>query len=398
VKKSIYDAATRNTVEVPMDKTDDQQFIAGEMMKLQAPQVFDVPVEERWITVICPALMQDDVLVEMPYEVQDRGWQHKMITCYDWHPDITKIQSVVDAMVSPQDAINQREMSWLEFVLDLLNPKTAYPKGSIGPEQMPAWEQGLRGAMLEYNAGAAGQAPEPMYPNGEAARLLVQNKEENFDKMNRLSGVTPNLGGQAQSPNESGVLFSQRVQAALFNLATIVTHQGNTMRHLFGYVDKLLQENMTLQRTVRLLSEPVDGMNGVQSIGEGHNVQHWLMVNWPTLQGVMNDVKQGEYDFKVDMTQLGPTAKRMKFAESVEIMNQLPPELKPYHLFIKSWDSPDAGDWAKYVEGKMGMQQQVQAQQQQEAQTMQTMEMLKQKQNLEFNGAERAKQLLEPRQ
>ncbi len=118
VKKTIYDAATRQSVEVPFDKTDDNEFITGEVMKLQAPQVFEVPVEERWITVICPALMQDDVLVEVPYEVQDRGWQHKMITCYDWHPDITKMQSVVDAIVSPQDAINQREMSWLEFVLD----------------------------------------------------------------------------------------------------------------------------------------------------------------------------------------------------------------------------------------------------------------------------------------
>lgn len=395
-EKSIYDPVARKTVNLSADVAADPVKLDMEKAKYPAGQVFEQQVEELWKTVICPALMQDDVLMEEPYEVQGRGWQHKMIVCYDWHPDMTKMQGMVDAMVSPQDAINQREMSWLEFVLDLMNPQTEYRKGTIGPDQLQAWEQNLRGALLEHNGGPNGEKPTRMYPNSDVARLLVENKQDNADKMYKLSGVSPNLGGQEQTANESGVLFSNRVQAALFNLSTIATHQGNTMRHLFGYIDELLQQYLTLPRAVRLLSEPPEDLQGVDPAQAGSDTYYWLRLNWPTLDGVLNDVTQGQYDFRVDMTQLGPTAKRLKFAEAVEVMNTLPPELKPYHLFVRQWDSPDAAEWAKYVEERMGIAAQTASMEQAAAAEKLKNDVMQGRQDLQFSAAERTRNLLQP--
>jgi hypothetical protein len=390
VKKVIYDAVTRKSIPVPEEKYEDAEFLKNEMMKYGAPQIYDVPVEERWITVICPALMPDDVLVEMPYEVQDAGWQHKLVVCYDWHPDLTKMQSVADALISPQDAINQREMSWLEFVLDLLNPQVYVRKGAIDSTNMQAWLDNLRGALLEYNSSGPEGAPVKQYPNASIGQMLSQNKEENKENVHRISGVSPNLGGMEQTENESGILFNSRVQASLFNLATITVHQSNTMRHLFRYVDKLLQKNLTLPRTIRLLSEPTPGIEGVEVTQSGNENYYWLLLNWPTLQGVINDVKQGVYDFKVDMTQLGPTAKMAKFREQGEVIKILPEQMRPYHLWLKGWDNPNAKEWAQFVEERMGTMQMVNN-------AERALEIEREKQNLTLGAAERMKGLLEER-
>ena len=92
-----------------------------------------------------------------------------------------------------------------------------------------------------------------------------------------------------------------------------------------------------------------------------------MSVNWPTLRGLLNDTRQGEYDFKPDFTQLGETAKQMKFLEASEFIKTIPPQFVKWASYIKLWDSPAADELAEYAE-QMQQQSDAQRQQQVEAQ------------------------------
>ena len=122
-------------------------------------------------------------------------------------------------------------------------------------------------------------------------------------------------------------------------------------------------------------SEAGKGVQGVIGEARGEDsAEYWLQLNMKTLNGVLNDVKQGEYDFVVDTTQLGPTAKMMKFAEATEVINTLPEQLRPYPLWLKQWDNPLSDEWVKFVEQRMGMMEMKQQEQELLAQAGQVAE------------------------
>jgi hypothetical protein len=75
---------------------------------------------------------------------------------------------------------------------------------------------------------------------------------------------------------------------------------------------------------------------------------YWLKINYQTLDGVLNDITQGEYDFQPDLTQLGATAKQAKFAQTLDVINMLPPEMKMVMIprWIKYSDLPEAQEMA----------------------------------------------------
>ena len=129
---------------------------------------------------------------------------------------------------------------------------------------------------------------------------------------------------------------------------------------MYEYCDRGLQVFLTTPRAVRILGEPPKGMEGVV-MEEGQQDMYWLQVNQQLLDGVLNDVTQGEYDFKPDLSQLGQTAKQAKFAEGMEILKSIPQDyaevLAP--LIVGIWDNPIAQDAAKrmnqLLEAKMGL-------------------------------------------
>ena len=76
-----------------------------------------------------------------------------------------------------------------------------------------------------------------------------------------------------------------------------------------------------------------------------------------TIQGVINDVSQGEFDFIVDSNQVGETAKQMQRAEILDLLQIMPHELVPWDKLLKLFDFADVDEWVQYVGAMMGQAQ-----------------------------------------
>jgi hypothetical protein len=317
--------------------------------------------QELWVTACAPWLLPNKMLYEQPYPVQGKGYQYKPVFCYNFHPDITKTQSLIDILADPQDSYNQRRMTFLEWLMDAVNPDIWAPQGSIEALDIPTWQSKIRGK-LKWFKSVGNQKPERQHPLAEASSLKVF-ADEDRDLAETLTNVTPNTQGQSENTSESGVLFAQKVQRAMTALSYFFGNVTFAMEEIFKYCDGNLQVFMTAPRKVRLLSST--------------NETEWVALNWPTLNGVLNDMTQGEYDFKADTVQLGETAKQVKFAEALSFIRTIPPQLVKWDEIFKLWDSPVAetmGAFAAQVMGVALQAQQAQAIQQQQQSQLQNLQ------------------------
>jgi hypothetical protein len=299
---------------------------------------------ELWITACAPILLPDALLLERPYPVQGRGFQHKPIWCYDFHTDLTRVNSIIDALIDPQDSFNQRRMSFLEALMDAVNPNYLAVFNTIPPDEEDNWKSKKRHVLKYYKGINAPKREEPAALVGQLDRF----SEEDRQIIEIVSGISPNLQGRQQSSGESGVLYARRIAEGLKMLSLFFDQVTTTQQHVFNYCDRNLQEFMTLPRMIRLLSKDGD--------------PNWLQLNWQTLKGVKNDIAQGEFDFKPDVTQAGSTIKQLKFIEALEFVKILPPQLVNWPEVIELWDSPARGKMKKYAEERMGLLQQEQEQ------------------------------------
>ena len=363
VSTIFYNVQTRQTQEAAEPDGDtpgaDTLSIAEQLQALNAKSgggwlSKTLVTQELWITACAPWLLANVMLYEKPYPVQGKGFQFKPIFCYDFHPDITKTQSLIDILIDPQDSYNQRRMTFLEWLMDAVNPNYDAPQNSIEGQDIPTWQSRERGKIRWYKI-VGGQKPEPHHPLAEAASLKVF-ADEDRDLAEALTNITPNTQGQAENSGESGVLFAQKVQRALTALSYFFGNVQLSMKEIFRYCDGNLQVFMDTPRKIRLL----DNQNNPQ----------WMQLNWPTLQGVINDVSQGEYDFTASTVELGETARQVKFAEAMDFVKTIPPQLVKWDELFKLWDSPVAdvmGQFAAQMLG-IGLQQQAQGAMQQQQQ------------------------------
>ena len=169
------------------------------------------------------------------------------------------------------------------------------------------------------------------------------------------------MQGFQESAGESGTLYNSKVSQGEQALGYTIANSRVTMRLVFNYVDKMLQVHLTLPRMIRIV-----GANGDQQ---------WLSLNEKTVDGVKNDLSQGDYDFRADVSSMGKTAKQMKFLEGMELAKNLADtgfqQLILWPDLIGSWDSPMAKKWQEYAAQQMGMQEQAKQQQMQVAQVQQ---------------------------
>lgn len=355
-----YNVYTREVT--PIDKEITSDVNKYEELKKQNPHVFytEQTREEFWITAICPKLLPDQPLLEVPYVVQDAGFQFKPIFWYSFHPDLTRTRGILDNMISLQDYFNQRMMTWLEAVMRGVNPDWVAEKGAIAPEDLPTWQSKARGKVKFF---VSKNKPEREVPLESVVHSLSASAEMALEMRKELSGISPNSLGLKESSAESGTLFNQRVQAGMTMLQSAFSHLQRTMEHVYTYCDRNLQYYLTMPRAVRILGEPPQGLNGVE-LDQSSQGAYWLKVNMKTMEGVLNDVTQGEYDFRPDLTQLGTTAKQAKFQMDMEVFKAMPQEyqfvIAP--VILKNYDSPDAKEMMarmeKVLEMKMGLQQQ----------------------------------------
>ena len=355
----IYDMESGKKMMVPEEMAGNKEYVEAQKRQFSDPTVKNILVKQMWKTMIAPGLLPSKLVREKPYDVQRRGFEVKPIYCYDFHPDLLKTTSIVDAIIGPQDSYNQRHMSMLEWILRAVNPEIEAPKGSIDPEDMPDWLSKERGVIRFYKT-KAGEKPEPVKPDASAVQIMHRLSEEDREIIPQLTGITGAVQGRAENSKEAASYYMEKVKNGMVNLAYLNRHTQEAMRGIFKYADGLIQKNMTVPRAIRLLKEPVDGIEGVVKEGEGKDEVYWMLVNWPTLDGVLNDVSQGDFDYEPDVTELGVTDKEVKFVEGSSLMKNLPPDMArivaPY--VVELWNNPQAKEIAGKLSAMLGMDEQ----------------------------------------
>jgi hypothetical protein len=359
-KKYAYNPQTRQPEEVGHDVMNDASKMKDYEDEHKDWFIFDDVKNELWITAVCPRLLDDDVLLEVPYPIQDKGFQFKPIFWHSFHPDLTRSRGILDNLISSQDYFNQRMMSFLEAVMRGVNPDWLVDDQAISEENLVEWQSKKRGRILKHKGMGKDNKPERLHPMGEVLNSLQGSAEMIFDLQPKLSGVSPNQMGFKESSKESGVLYNQRVQAGLTALGQAFAHIQRSMSQIYDYCDRGLQIFLTTPRAVRILGEPPKGMEGVV-MNQDQQDMYWLQVNQELLDGVLNDVSQGEYDFKPDLTQLGQTAKQAKFMEGMELLKSIPPKFQEVlaPLVVGIWDNPIAVEASRrmnqVLEAEVGM-------------------------------------------
>ena len=343
--KVMYTPQTRDIKLLPKkqkEQPDEEYDAMVEQMQMQTGGIpLDIDSEQLWLTVICPTLLPDRVLLEQPYAVQERGFQHKMVLCYNFHPDITKTTPIFDVLIDPANSYNQRRMSMLEMVMDMVHPNWLVKKNSIDPPDLDDWKSKARG-VLKYWKGDA--PPTAQYPAPGALQALKMLADDDAALTDELAGITPNVQGVSDTANESGALYQSRVRQSMTMMAHFMGNLTSAMVQVFSYCDASLQKFMTFQRAVRILDEK--------------NNPQWLQLNVQTVMGVLNDVKEGEYDFVVDTTQIGQTAKDLQLSLVTNMLQVIPPDLVNWSKVIKMLDLADADEMAAYAQQMMDMKMQ----------------------------------------
>ena len=334
VERSKYDPMSRGAIPVPDKPEDEDQSVYDERIAKIPGTMIEISREEIWVSQCAPALYSDDVLMEKMLPIQDSCFPFIPIWCHDIHPDITKVANMITPLISPQDSVNQRLMTSLQLAMDAVAPPIKVQRGSIDPSDIEDWKSGDRRNRLLFYSGA--QAPAEYTAPAQIAGVLQEIAQEHQTFLEHASPITPNVRGVQEGSGESGKLFAQRVRQGMLMLASFMGNSTLAMQQIFRYCDRNIQKFMTMPRAVRLLDEK--------------NNPNWIQLNQETLAGVMNDVSQGEYDFVVDESQLGETAKQMQLATMMEVIHTVPPEYVKWSVVFKYIDFADSAEMSQYAE------------------------------------------------
>jgi len=368
--KVFYDPESRQTFDLPeaVTKTTetgstnieqpsgeanaiDEAPVANLLAQYPRGQVVDnVTRKEYWRMAAAPGLLPENLLFEAPYEVQNKGWQHQIVVAHDLHPDATKVLSLIMPGMDAQDSYNQRRMTALEAIMDMVNPPIEAHKGAIEDEE--PWLSKVRGRLMIFKGE---KPPEKRYPPSDLVTLLSGYAEEDRDLVQKILNITANMEGRKESANEPATLFNARVMQGKIMQALFMNHMIKAMRLTYSYVDGLIQTYLTSERAVRILAEPSDEMQSMPGVivGKKEIGAYWMQVNYRTLDGVLNDVRQGEYDFTPDTMQLDQTMRMIKFEEMMQFVKMVPAEFVNWPETFRLWDNPIAPKMQAFAEQVM---------------------------------------------
>jgi len=221
---------------------------------------------------------------------------------------------------------------------------------------MSSWRSRARGVIRFWNI-RGGFKPEPRKPDMSVFNILQVLAEEGKNLGDYISAISPNARGYQESSKESGVLFESRRAASEVMTAHFFDNMQEFMCNVFDYTFASIQKFMTFERTLRLFNDEGD--------------PYWLAVNRETLEGVMNDLTKGEYDFKPDIAAIGETARKEAVATLAGVSELFSADpvmgMAVGAAILRNMDVPEAKKLAAFAEQRIGVAvnaEQMQAQQQ----------------------------------
>ena len=346
-KKVIYSPLNGEFEVLEDERAKDAEYIQSLKTSERFPMAMEeeISAEVIYITPVCPALLPDNVLFELPYptKMQGRGFALKQIVYRKIHPDPTEVQSLMDRLIAPADMYNQRMMSAVDLVLKAQNPPMKAEKGSIDNSDLEDWRSKASGVLKFFKKGYT--APEEQKPPTEVFQMLQVLAKEGQNQVDNISGIGLNAAGYQESSSESGVLAQTRIQQTELMLSDFFKNVTATTIEMFNYANATIKQFLSEERTIRLLNDEGDF--------------EWVTVNQKTIHGLMNDVTQGKYDFKTDVSVSGEYARK----ENIAMLTQGAPlvqsdpvvSLALAAFYYKNLGTPDGKKLAALIEQRVGL-------------------------------------------
>ena len=262
-KKFAYSPITQGFEQIPAEMLDDQSYHQSVLERVGPDGIPAFPdgiineesVEAIWTTGICPALLPDRLLYEIPHEIQGSGFQFKKVDCYDWHPDPTAVQSIMDSLEAPTKFFNHEKMSLMALIGRALNPGVDAEEESISVTEIDNWKTGADGILRFFKRGR--NQPQERRVPVEAFKLVEVMAQSSKEMIDFLSGVGQSAKGYQESAGESGVLYKNRISQTEVMIAYFFGQMEEFGHEIFLYLDQLCDVKMKdMARRLAMTGDP----------------------------------------------------------------------------------------------------------------------------------------------
>ncbi|MER2527135.1 MAG: genomic island protein [Candidatus Competibacter denitrificans] len=218
-------------------------------------------------------------------------------------------RGMVDAAISPQEALNKAMSQYLHILNTTANSGWIVEEGSLTNmtiEQLEA--QGAQtGLVVEYKGGTT---PPVKIQANQIPTGIDRMIERAQAQMAEVTGINDAFKGMTDTGIESGVAIQSRQQAAQNSIALPLDNLARTRHLLAEHILELVQQFYTEPRVLRITEMDLFGKQKSKP----------LAINQPTETGVLfNDLTIGEYDVVITEQPMQVTFENGQFQQSLEL-------------------------------------------------------------------------------
>lgn len=266
-------------------------------------------VTDKWITTTAPAL--NLVLQNMPYPIKCDHFLYIPQFCYDYHADLTKVQSIMDDLIDPQSEYNKARNLQLEMLARYNNLGYIYEDGAIDGFE-DHWENKGIGTLKPVNIGYWDKVKSEQHQT--IPRDLINETQTGPNTMQYIAGTPPSLFGLSEG-ERSGRLYTERRNQAERSFIDIFEQVDRASKAIGKVSVKLIQTFMPMATVIRIAQDEGEP----QTININQEVMSINPMTGMPIIKKFNDITVGEFDVKISNAPYSSTAKEMEFFKLMDL-------------------------------------------------------------------------------
>lgn len=269
------------------------------------------------------------LLQEVQNEIQNRQFTIVPVLGYNFGG---KQVSLVEALFGAQEEYEKSRSAGLHKLHTSAASGWQWEEGSLTPEMEKRLEAkgSAPGLLLKYTPGA--RAPQQIF-GAPFDRAEVERAQLALMDADNISAIGRGELGQGEGKGESGVLFQSKIQASNETFTLLMTQLGQTRIQVARNQLALIQKKMKPGRIVTIVGEESEVAK--ITVDEKLNI--------------------GQYEIKLIEGVHSPTQRLRRLMEADMLIQRMPPELVPWHLYISMLDWPDQNKWKEYIAQRLGV-------------------------------------------
>ena len=249
--------------------------------------------------------------------------------------------SNVENLKDYQEEHNKRSVNILQILNSTANSGYWVRQFGDGEIQTDIQNLEVNGANIGMIGTYKGSRPPEKIQANNLPTGHVYLDEKALTGLRATGMIGQNFQGMAETAGESGKLFNQRVRQNMNSMQMFIDNLMFSYTLAAEYMVKAIPQKVKTQRTFDIINEETDSREQVT-------------VN----SGYMDDITKGDFEVILTPVDNSDSAKEQEWLEKQAMVSMMPPELVPWHLFIRSSLYRDKEKWAEYIEQIMGGQKQ----------------------------------------